>query len=174
MRHFTYYPRVDYCNKQAINIMARAKIRDLVKSQNTLYYEHTVRDTDRPDTLSHQYYGSVDQTWAIFYANDILCPFFEWPLDSRQFNQYLIAKYGSVEGTQSLTAVHHYLLDDKYVIDQTTYEDDFIEASRKRAVTIYDYEFELNEQRRNIRILDVRYIRQISEELRQIFTPEGL
>ena len=174
MRHFTYFPRINYCNDFAVNIMVRGKIRDLVKSQNTLYYQYTINDSDRPDILAQKYYGNPDYTWAIFYANDIFCPIFEWPLDSTQFNKYLISKYGSVEATQSLTAVHEYLLDEKYIIDEKTFLDINIESSRKRLVTIYDYEFELNEVKRNISILDVKYIRQINNELRQLFTPEGL
>lgn len=170
MKHFEFFPKVEYCDNLIINIMVRGKIRDAILDQTALYYKYTVSDTDRPDVLAAKYYGNANHTWAIFYANEIFDPRFDWPLNNAQFYAYLKSKYGSVQKTQNLLdEPHHYLLDDLYVIDKTTYLDNTIEASRKKAVSIYDHEWNLNEAKREIKVLDVVYLRQITNELENLF-----
>lgn len=167
MKHFEFYPRIEYSGHTAINMLVRAKIRDLVLDESSVYYEYTIRDSDRADIISTKYYGNPSYTWAIFYANEIQNPLTEWPRDHYSFNEFIRRRYGSVERAQ--TTIHHYLLDGEYIIDETTYLDNSIDFDRKATISIYDYESDLNEARREIKVLDVVYLRQINEELRHIF-----
>lgn len=170
MKHFSYFPSVEYGDVVLTNILLRAKIRDVVLDKAAVFYEYTVRDGERPDEISSRYYGNSDYTWAILYANEIYDPIHEWVKNGEQFYAYVKQKYGSVEKAASqLEEPHHYLLDEEYVIDKTTFLDNSIEASRKRAVSNYEYEFEKNEARRNIKIIDVVYLRQIVNEMKNIF-----
>ena len=61
------------------------------------------------------------------------------------------------------------MLDDKYIIDQSTYEDGTIDFNRKKIVTCYDNEFSINEQKRNIKIIDDIYVKQITNELKVLY-----
>jgi hypothetical protein len=101
MKHFTYFPIIEYSSKQATNILVRSKIRELVKQNTTGFYNHIVTDTDRPDTLSHAFYGTSNYTWLIFYANDIYDPFYDWPLSDRDFEKFIVSKYGSIGNARS-------------------------------------------------------------------------
>lgn len=167
MQHFKYYNQIDYKGTVATDISLRAKIRDALENSAYLYYFHTVHDDERPDTIASKYYGNSNYTWAIFYANNIFDPIEEWPLSSEVFYSMLTKKYGSIEFCSQ--TIHHYLLDDKYEIDKTTYDDINLEASRKKSISIYEYEFEKNEAKRKIKIIDASYITQISNELKNIF-----
>ena len=170
MKHFEFFPKIEYRNEESINIMVRGKIRDAILESSAIYYKYTVTDTDRPDILATKYYGNPNYTWVIFYANNIFDPRFDWPLTGAQFYSYLKSKYGSIQKTQNLLDVpHHYLLDDTYIIDEFTYLNSAIDFSRKKKITIYENEWNLNEAKRDINILDVVYLRQLSNELENLF-----
>jgi hypothetical protein len=167
MKHFQYYPQIEYSGITMTNLMVRAKIRDAIKNETFVYYTFRVTDTDRPDILASKYYGNSNYTWAIFYANDIMDPLSQWPLTQNQFNRYIIKKYGSISYAQ--TTPHHYLLDNEFIIDKQTYEDVNLAASRKRVVSCYEHEEIENDKKRDIKIIDSRYISQLVNELSVIF-----
>lgn len=167
MIHFKYYPTIEYSGQTVTNLLVRGKIRDVVKNSTFMYYEYVVTDTDRPDILSSKYYGNSSYTWAIFYANDIFDPIRDWPATQQQFPKIVARKYGTVE--KAMITPHHYLLDDTYIIDKYQYEDVNLSADRKKMVTQYEYESNLNEAKRNIKIIDSAYIRQITNELSVLF-----
>lgn len=173
MKHFVYYPKIEYGNEIAINIMVRGKIRDLILSQSALYYKYVVEDGERPDIIATKYYGNPLYTWAIFYANEIFNPLFDWPLNSQDFIRYIEKKYGSIEEAQNeLNTPHHYEYIDPesnlvYIIDEETYNN--TDAANRRKVSVFSYEQELNESKRNILVLDKAYILQIENELRKLF-----
>lgn len=170
MIHFQFFPKIEYTDEQSVNIMVRGKIRDAILTQSAIYYKYTIADGERPDIISTKYYGNANYTWAIFYANEIFEPRFQWPLNDKQFYAYLKSKYGSVQKTQNLLEEpHHYMLDDKLVIDKTTFLSNTIEASRKKAISLYDHEWNLNEAKREIVVIDVIYIRQLANELENLF-----
>jgi hypothetical protein len=66
----------------AKNITVRAKFLDYVKTSQVSYRDYTIKDGDRPDTLSYRLYGRSDLHWVILIFNEILNPFFDWPLTS--------------------------------------------------------------------------------------------
>ena len=113
---FSNYPRIAYVitggnsvvpdYTVAVNLMIRNKLRDAVEDDVTNFYPYIVPEGMRPDVLSYQYYGDTIYTWTIFLVNNIVDPYWEWPLNYKDFREYIIDKYGSVETAQS--QIHHY------------------------------------------------------------------
>ena len=213
MKHFYYYPTVEYGTETLVNIMLRGKIRDAVLEKTALYYQYNIKDGQRPDIVADKYYGSPKLTWAIFYANNMFHPVYDWPMDYRVFSKYLESKYGVSYPRGSLSAVHHYELynkntgqvfivdKDMYLrygsptkaaapvdVDKTAYEitdsstnETYLMSAEThrtyysdtsiigRSVSVYQYEVELNEKRRDIFVLDKVYISQLTNELITLF-----
>jgi hypothetical protein len=169
MKHFEFFPKIEYSDNQSINIMVRGKIRDAILEKSALYYKYELKDSDRPDILATKYYGNVHNTWAIFYANNIFDPRHDWPLNNHQFNDFIKSKYGNISKAQSeLEEPHHYLLNGEYIIDKATYLNPAVEGTKTK-VSNFDYEWKLNEEKRSINIIDVVYLRQITNELENLF-----
>ena len=113
---FANYPRIAYdisgSNSTvpnytvAVNLMIRNKLKDTVEDDVTIYYPYVVPEGMRPDVLSYQYYGDTIYTWTIFLANNIVDPYWEWPLSYKDFREYVSDKYGSIETAKS--QIHHY------------------------------------------------------------------
>ena len=89
------------------NILFRVGIIKEVMEQNIdAYYYYTIRDSDRPETLAERVYGSPEAHWIILYANNIYDPYYDWPMETKAFEKYIIKKYGSLEWAK--TNYHHY------------------------------------------------------------------
>ena len=170
---------------QAVNIMVAKKIRDAAAANIALLYTYRIEDGDRPDTIASMYYGSASYTWLIFLMNNIKDPYYDWPLTTHTFETYMAAKYGSVAASQ--TEVHEYqqiiraattndaMVDNDeainpevvYIVDSTTYDD--LAAASKKILYKYDWEFDMNEQKRTIALIDDAYADQVVSELRKGF-----
>ncbi len=108
MNFFNKLPTITYDGKMARNIMARAKLSDATKNNNQLFFEYTNSGEVRADTLSYQYYKNPGYSWLIWFANEIIDPYYDMTLSSYDFEQLIISKYGSVEAAQR--KISHYKL----------------------------------------------------------------
>lgn len=182
---FSNYSKIDYnmdktrplTTTKSVNILNRVRIRDTVLSNVLSYYPYLVKEGERPDTISNFYYGSVKYTWLILIANDIIDPYYDWPLFGTDFDNYIKRKYGSID--QSKTTIHHYekilreeqqiMTDDGLqkirekvaIIDKETYDEE-----GGRAVTNFDYEIIEREKKRSIILVDEYYAKNIQNEFR--------
>ena len=166
----------------AVNLMIRQKFRDAIKEEISMYYPYVIpEEMSRPDVLAFNIYGDIKYTWTIFMVNDILDPYWEWPMDSNNFGMYLSNKYGSVD-TSKIT-LHHYeqiihsrtevtgtadSIPERVVeIDYTTYR--AVGEDNRKIVYAYEYEVDKNEANRSISLIDASYISGVLDETRQIF-----
>jgi hypothetical protein len=188
---FSNYPRIAYditgSNSTvpdydvAVNLMVRNKLKDAVETDVSAYYPYVVPEGMRPDILAHQYYGDTIYTWTIYLVNNILDPYWEWPLSYKDFRTYMIDKYGSIEIAQS--QIHHYeytararaektgtsvpVPEYKLEIDYQTYTETAVDE--REIIYSYGYEQDLNELKREIQLIDVAYITQVQDEARGLF-----
>ena len=190
--YFSNFPRILYdingTNQTspdfsvAVNLMVRQKLRDAIKNDITIYYPYVIpEEIKRPDILSFQTYGDVKFTWTIFLLNQILDPYWQWPMDSKTFQAYLADKYGSVQ--ESKITVHHYeyiqqarveitgttdVIPERILeVDEETYlstNQDF-----RRIKYAYEYELDKNESYREINLIDPLYISGVLDEARGVF-----
>lgn len=126
MKHFYYYPTVEYGTETLVNIMVRGKIRDAILQRTVLYYDYKIQEGQRPDIVAEKYYGNTRYTWAIFYANNMFHPTLDWPMDGQELTKYLIAKYGVSYPRGSLAEIKHYEMYNKetkqrHIIDRNSY-----------------------------------------------------
>ena len=165
----------------AVDIFRRNFVREQVLSNVVSYYPYQVQEGERPDTLAHMYYGSVDFMWLIFYANDIFYTYYDWPFFGSQFQEFVKNKYGSILSAQN--TVHHYeqilrtevaatadtdrILEKTIHIDKVTY--DSLATTARKSISNFDYEILENESKRNIILIEDVYAQQILEESRTIY-----
>ena len=181
---FQHYPQINYDisgakpikTNTAINIMMKAKIKSILTNDIVNYFPYTIPDSERPDITAYKMYGDVKYTWLIFLINDIHDPLFDWPLNSREFGNYIKNKYGSLNSAKN--TVHHYeqiirtrteatgtteaLPEKKIEIDETSY--DALAPADRNIVYNYTWEVTRNEAKRDIKLIDKRYVSDILSE----------
>ena len=93
--YFRPFPKIQYDIKKnklpllLTNVTARYKIRDVLKSKVAIYYDYIVKDGDRPDLIAYKYYDDETLDWLIYLVNDIIDPYYDWPLKQDAFEKYM-------------------------------------------------------------------------------------
>jgi len=191
MYYFTPFPKTKYklngktAELEVTNITRRFALTSFLLSADVIFDEYHVQDGETPDHIAYDYYDDGTLDWLILLTDEIKDPYYEWPRSYDQFNSYLIQKYGSVEYALNVNNIHHYekivrqrkeyrtnyetiIVEEKaLIVDYATYA--AAAATDRRAVTIYDYENELNEQRRQIYLLDLNLLQSIKDQHPTIF-----
>lgn len=155
---FNKFPMVDYDitgdgNTVSVkNILKRFGFTELSKTNAANFIEWIIRDEDTPEIMADRLYGSTHYYWIILLFNGMYDRFWDWPLDYRSLTNYTIAKYGAL----NLEAVHHYVslesVDPAYNLPAGTVVDEYYPY--KSAVSNTQYEYETNEAKRKINVLD--------------------
>ena len=97
-KYFENFPIVEYNGKQVRDITRRNNFIKSVSTNPMLFLPYTVKQNERAEDIAEFYYGSVDYVWLVYMANQIIDPYYEWPMDEETFNKYIIAKYQEVSG----------------------------------------------------------------------------
>ena len=173
------------------NLLARANILPEELKNPILYYTYDIQEGDTPEIVAHKYYDDMYRYWIVLFANQIIDPQWDWPLSGSNFNKYIVDKYTEFN---PYSEVHHY----EKIIEQTdvstliTTKNTVIISSDAydnivtntvtynlptgkvsvtttgRAVDYYTYELELNESKRNIKLLNKNYVNEFETELRNL------
>ena len=198
MKYFDTLPKIvgsDNNNNSIIltNLMARASVVSSLLTDPLVYYSYDLQDGDTPEIVAHKYYGDVYRYWIVLAVNQIMDPQWDWPMNGDVFHQYLSNKYPS---TNIYSDYHHYekiitqvdnntgvitnlttnVSEDTYnnmVLSTQSYTlptGDVTVTITKRAVTLFDYELELNEGRRQIKLLNKSYVNRFEDDLKKLMS----
>ena len=180
------------------DITFRLKIRDKIKSNIFSYYVVDVSDDDTMEILADKYYGDSEYHWIIALANDIVDPQFDWPLPYRTYLNYIVSKYGTAEAAE--LQIHHYekvitryhqgtrttselvleIQEAEYnTLPETAFRQfDLSDGSTveetitKRAISASQYEFDLNNRKKQIKIIKKDYLAQVLSEFTAMMSNE--
>ena len=195
-RYFYEFPKLLYTRDGVTNLVTNLLTRiATVKGEidtSALYYQYNIKDGDTPEIIASKYYGDAELHWVVLIFNDIIDPFYDWPMGYQQFIKFLTDKYGSPATAQS--TIHHYekiiQTTDKqsneitttiYTIDLESYNDlpaeptEFInsmvkEITSRRIVYSYDYEEELNESKRQINLVRKELVGIVKDQFKQLMS----
>ena len=168
--YFNNLPTIEYGTKVARNLITRPKIKEFILGNPNVIYDYVIKDGERPDIIANAYYGDSNFVWLIFLANNIVDPYYDWPLTQEQFKDFIIDKYGSVETAKS--TIKHYKHKTKgTIITKETYDLNAtmlkIVASDYQSVDVYKFEDEANEAKRSIKLIDARLATSAFAKLRE-------
>ena len=161
------------------NIMSRVRFKPSVIENITDYYPYKVLEGERPDIVSYKKYGTVAYSYLILLINDIVDPLFDWPLPTRQFENYIIEQYGGIATAQVTNKYYYQIIrpevaktgiservpEYKIIVDQTTYNS--LDQSVRSAQSVYDWEVEQNDNKREIKLINPDFIQDIDYEVKK-------
>ena len=190
--YFRYLPNFEYVNRlkenknistyvQVKNLFKRGALREDIFQDITYFTKYKVVGDERPDNVAYKIYGNQYLDWVVLLSNNIINFEDEWPLSQASFNNYLYSKYIT---DANLNAVKYYETlevkdSQKRVIVpaglqvpsdfSVTYYDSGtgrqVTASEVKAVTNYDYEIKLDDNKRNIYLLKTEYVSIVTNDI---------
>ena len=167
--------------QKATNIMKRPKFKPAVIAEITDYYPYRIKDGYRPDMVSNEVYGSPAYAYLILMFNDIYDPVFDWPLGLRQFDNYIVSKYGSMNYAVNTVKYYYQIIRAevertgtseripavKFIVDETTY--DALDGGDRTTQTAYEWEDELNDDKRDIKLIKASLIQDIDYAVKRTY-----
>ena len=188
---FSRFDNIDYDNRSIKDLSTALIIKPAIKDNKDLFFFYTMEEWERPETIAFDHYGNTKYNFIILLMNDIVDPFFDWPLDRYEFQRYVEMLYG----TPTITAGQYDKVTDLdangapvapfrnagywavryWAKDGIKYQSApgsgfFGEAPvGSVAVSQIEYEETLNEEKRTIKILHPELIPQMDRELDLIF-----
>lgn len=155
--YFNAFPTIKYYfdddTKQtlATHITRRASFVREVISNIDVYDEYFIAEGEFPETVANRVYGNSFYHWIILLFNDIIDPYEQWPKSTDTLVKYSSRKYGEA----NLYSIHHYEDNNGNWLQAGTAE---------QSVSNLEYETQLNELKRKIKIPRKEYIAQIINE----------
>ena len=177
--YFSNFPDIDYAFKinkagQPISCAIKdffhlMKVRDDLYKYDTLYDNYYIKNAERPDEVSWELYDDEQYYWVILQINDIVDYYNQWPLHDNELEDYINRKYGSEEVAD---AVRFYETETQYdadgnaiypggirVMEDFVYPPNLgISNQPPSAVTNRQYEWRLNDLKREIQVIQPKYI----------------
>ena len=166
MSYFEKFPLYQYDLEDTQNqtlitdILRRVNLKSNVAANTLVFDEYNVLDGEQPDIVARKYYGDSELHWIIVTVNNITSRY-DWPLDQVALSEFVNDKYDNPNG------IHHYEIN--ATSGDTTKK--LIVASDTdgaTAVTNYEHEETLNDNKRRIRILDRAFVSKFTDEFRNL------
>ena len=171
MKYFNQFPGIDYDLKGDGNrtivtdIFRRVKARSKIQDNITLFDKYTVMEGEKPEDVAYKAYGDADYFWVVTLVNNIVNRYYDWPLDSYSFQQFINDKYSNPDG------IHHYEVTQSSGKQSGDGPADYShklevnsDHSGAQSVSNREYEDRLQDQKRQIRILSPQYLNAFEEE----------
>ena len=180
--YFRQLPNLDYPSlandrtsaydyDQVKNIFKRAVLREDVVNSYFQFNQYLIEGDDRPDNVASKVYGDSNLDWVVLTTNNVINVRDEWPMSQNDLQNYLTNKYTTAE----LSYVHHYetlkivdssqkLIQPKGIIVEEGHSITFIDRgvskteSKVEAITYLQHEINLNDQKREINVLQKQYV----------------
>lgn len=165
------------------NIFRRAKLRDDLQNNFTVFDKYEIPMGARPDTVAEDLYGNAQFDWVVLTTAGILNVRNEWPLEDKDLYNYSLKKYGDAlnsprffETTEVKNSDGVTILEKGKVVDSnfTIPNPNTPTATLNPVIGISNFEYEtrLNDKKRSIFILREEYLQEFINDIRQIMTYE--
>jgi hypothetical protein len=168
--YFENFPVIPYDSvgdgefKIVTNLLKRVAVRSKVKTNIAYYDTYDVKEGETPEIIADKLYDDPELHWIILLLNDITDRYHQWPKNTNQFLAYVNDKYSNVDAT------HHYEI--SQVSGDTTIKIDIgtdnTGHSGASVVTNYEYEEDLQDKKRKIRLLDPEYVEDFVAEFEKL------
>jgi len=170
MFYFSNFPTIKIKDQNVTNIFKRFDfINEFIK--NDIYYDILeLVEGETFETIAERMYGNSNYSWLILIANREINPFFINYKSDAEMMKYIKGKYGNhLYDTYILITTEGKPVDE---VDQHYYNNNKFNLTYKNIVPItYErYEKEVNYSKRFIKVIKSRYLSQIENELKTIFS----
>jgi hypothetical protein len=169
------------------NLFKRGVLREDIFQNLSFFTKYKIEGNDRPDNVAANVYGDSTLDWVVLITNNIINIQSEWPMSQTDFDSFLLEKYGNYDTLYS--GIHHYETEevknseDVVIVPaglqvesdySVTYYDFLTDTNVTRtpviAVTNYEYEEGLENDKRNIFILKPRYLNVVLDDMEDMMT----
>ena len=166
------------------DITVRTRIIEEMLDKKALYHFYTVSDESSPDDIATELYGDPQFHWVVLLSNDIVDPRMDWVWPESRVVRYTYEKYKEQDEIDYI----HWMVEDNpflnladlmevYRLDilaRTHHHEDsegeWVDKDSEGSIAVSNYLHEMreNDKKREIRVLDPRYLQQFLREFKRL------
>ena len=196
--YFSQLPDFEYVNRTedgkrisdyttVKNLFKRGKLREDIFQETTFFEQYQIQGDDRPDNVAQKVYGDASLDWVVLLSNNIINLYEEWPLPQASFDDYILEKY-NMDWDKVYNGIHHYesnevtnsqgvVIFPKGVRVGAGQSVSYFDEVDNQQVTVnpvsngilnYDYERDLNDDKRNIFLLKGMYLNIVYDDIEKM------
>ena len=168
--YFENFPLIPYDSvgngefKIVTNLLKRVAVRSKVKTNVMIFDTYDVKEGETPEIIADKLYDDPELHWIVLLMNNVTDRYHQWPMNNNQFLSYMNDKYTDQDAT------HHYEI--SQVSGDTTIKinvgSDNTDHSGATAITNFEYEEALQDELRQIRLLDPTYVEDFVAEYEKL------
>ena len=168
--YFPNFPIIPYDSvgngdfKLVTNLLKRVGVRSKVKTNVMIFDTYDVKEGETPEIIADKLYDDSELHWVVLLMNNVTDRYHQWPMNNNQFLSYMEDKYTNQDAT------HHYEI--SQVSGDTTIKinigSDNTDHSGATAITNFEYEEALQDELRQIRLLDPTYVEAFVTEFEEL------
>jgi hypothetical protein len=195
---FSLFPRtlykIDNSNElsTAVNLTTNFSILNRSIDATQGYFDYVISEGDTPEIVAYKIYGNAEYHWLIMRINGIMNLNTDWPLTYSQLMDSIESLYG-ISWAQT-NYINHYKVETRTLINTNEQAEEYVSIDAdtyaslsptstqytlpdgtimkvdisKERYSYYDSEVQLNENKRNIRLLKPEYKNAIRDELEKV------
>lgn len=140
--YFSNFGKIEYnfenssTNFQFVtNILSRSVFLKEIVDNAAVYYEYQIKENETAEIIADKYYGDATRHWIILLFNQVINPFYEFPLTPKELQNYIEKKYKMVY-TEAEVTIHHYEME----INRSYFIDGIMTDNNVDSYTISEYE----------------------------------
>lgn len=161
---FKPFPPIYYeiaTNNQVIvtDFLRAIKLDPKLKENPIFFKMYEIQDGDTPEIISHKFYGSTMYHWVLMLLNEKFDPWRDFPQSDEVVRKFAEEKY------DDLNDIHHYEDANGNWINDSGGLNEF-----EIPITNIEYELDLNERKRSIKILDKSILSTFVNEYTQLIS----
>jgi hypothetical protein len=154
-----YYDYEINGNKELIvvtDIVKNVRFRKEILANISVYDEYDIRDGETPEIIAEKIYGNASYHWIIMLVNERYDYVNDFPLTQLNLETHVKQKYG----VNNMYATHHYINEAGYIVNST--------EVGAFPISNYQYEENLNESKRRIKIVSKSLINTIIKNFKSL------
>jgi hypothetical protein len=179
--YFKYFPKLNYQGEVLRDITTRPKFLDDLAQDPYAFMPYTIKDGETAQEVSYLYYGNPTYVWIIYVANDMVDPYFDWPISDQEVTKTIAKKYKEQaeasdgvdltpneviewslrtekNGSLFTDNILYYYDNEGTKITVDTYLYGGVNTNDWSPMRVYEYEIEMNESKRDIKLLNKEYL----------------
>lgn len=193
-----YYPQPKGGAKLSKNLFRRVRFRDNINALYINSTKYIIKDGETPESISYEKYGSTEWYWTILLLNNIIDMNNDWPVDSVELDVSIEKRYGESQNTirhwethQIKNTAGNIVLPGKVIIELNqgrpeqntptyyptysfTFNDNGVirtltNSQVMKKVTYREYEYDNNEGKKEIYLIQKKYLSKLKEEVGKLF-----
>ncbi len=142
-------------NRAVKDITTNVRLKTKILADLTLYDFYDMKEGETPEIVAQRFYGNPELHWIIMLSNERYDYIDDFPMGAHQLEKHINSKYGN-----DRNAIHHYEKDG-LIVDNTVVLDAL-------GVSNADYEYDLNDKKRRIKIIRPQFVGNIVRELEEL------